>query len=342
MRRRAPEGRRGGRQPVVPQAVKGRIRRIKWLVLLLTLRSTTSRRSCAGTVAPTRRIRQSCSISPRAALLSFSSRSGRRTSIWSRGFSILASTILILTNALAGRLWCGFACPQTVWTDLFLLVERLIEGDRRQRLKNLGAPLDAKRAHADRREAFRLAPDLARYRRHADLLLHRRTGTAATASCAGDVSANALCWIVCLCRHHLRSGRFRARAGLHIHVSVAAPPGRDLGSGSLSRSITGTTAASSARRPRRPPNSACRASRREIASTAIMCVTVCPIGIDIREGPNFACINCGLCVDACDSVMSKLGRPRGLIDYESWNNIERGHRAEPRSLPAGAPEDRRD
>jgi len=58
------------------------------------------------------------------------------------------------------------------------------------------------------------------------------------------------------------------------------------------------------------------------------CVAVCPIGIDIREGPNFACINCGLCVDACDGVMSKLGRPRGLIDYETWNNIERGHRKE--------------
>jgi cytochrome c oxidase accessory protein FixG len=58
------------------------------------------------------------------------------------------------------------------------------------------------------------------------------------------------------------------------------------------------------------------------------CVTVCPVGIDIREGPNFACINCGLCVDACDGVMSKIGRPRGLIDYESWNNIERGHRKE--------------
>ena len=59
-----------------------------------------------------------------------------------------------------------------------------------------------------------------------------------------------------------------------------------------------------------------------------LCVAVCPIGIDIREGPNFACINCGLCVDACDGVMSKLGRPRGLIDYESWKNIERGLRNE--------------
>jgi cytochrome c oxidase accessory protein FixG len=61
-----------------------------------------------------------------------------------------------------------------------------------------------------------------------------------------------------------------------------------------------------------------------------LCVAVCPIGIDIREGPNFACINCGLCVDACDGVMMKLDRPRGLIDYESWRNIERGRRGEPR------------
>ena len=57
---------------------------------------------------------------------------------------------------------------------------------------------------------------------------------------------------------------------------------------------------------------------------------VCPIGIDIREGPNFACINCGLCVDACDNVMAKLARPRGLIDYESWNNIERERKGEAR------------
>ena len=53
---------------------------------------------------------------------------------------ILAAAVLILANALAGRVWCGFACPQTVWTDLFLLVERLIEGDRRDRLKKIGAP----------------------------------------------------------------------------------------------------------------------------------------------------------------------------------------------------------
>ena len=61
-----------------------------------------------------------------------------------------------------------------------------------------------------------------------------------------------------------------------------------------------------------------------------LCVSVCPIGIDIREGPNFACIIGGLCVDACDNVMETLSRPRGLIDYESWNNIERERKGEAR------------
>jgi cytochrome c oxidase accessory protein FixG len=67
------------------------------------------------------------------------------------------------------------------------------------------------------------------------------------------------------------------------------------------------------------------------------CVVVCPIGIDIRNGPNFACINCGLCVDACDGVMAKLNRPRGLIDYESWRNIERGRCGEPPSSRIARP-----
>ena len=96
-------------------------------------------------MAPARRIRRCCSIRQRTAVLSFF------VEIWPQdlylvtGLLVLASSILILANALAGRLWCGFACSQTVWFDLFLFVERLIEGNRRQLSKNLGAPLDAKR-----------------------------------------------------------------------------------------------------------------------------------------------------------------------------------------------------
>src|SRR5581483_11384769 len=132
-------------QPVVPQSVRGPIRRIKWVVVLLTL--------SIYYVTPFLRWDRGPGAPDQAVLLDFAN--GRLyaffVEIWPQdlylvtGLLVLASAILVLTNALAGRLWCGFACPQTVWTDLFLLVERLVEGDRRQRLKNIGAPLTARR-----------------------------------------------------------------------------------------------------------------------------------------------------------------------------------------------------
>ncbi|MGY4284276.1 cytochrome c oxidase accessory protein FixG [Bradyrhizobium sp. LM2.7] len=132
--------------PVVPQAVKGPIRRIKWGILLLTL--------SIYYVTPFIRWDRGPHAPDQAVLLDFAN--GRLyaffAEIWPQdlylvtGLLVVASTVLILTNALAGRLWCGFACPQTVWTDLFLLVERLIEGDRRQRLNNIGAPVTIRRA----------------------------------------------------------------------------------------------------------------------------------------------------------------------------------------------------
>ena len=135
----------GSSTPVVPQSVKGPIRRIKWAVLIVTL--------TIYYLAPFLRWERGIGEPNQAILLDFEH--GRLyaffIAIWPQelyyvtGLLILAATILILTNALAGRLWCGFACPQTVWTDLFMLVERRIEGDRRDRLKKIGAPLTLRR-----------------------------------------------------------------------------------------------------------------------------------------------------------------------------------------------------
>ena len=290
-------------------------------------------------MAPTRRIRR--------VLLDFAN--GRLyfffVEIWPQdlylvtGLLVLASTILILTNALAGRLWCGFACPQTVWTDLFLLVERLIEGDRRQRLKNLGAPLDAKRAmQIVAKHSAWLLISLAT---GGTLIFYFTDAPELLRSFArGDVSANALCWIVVF------AGTTYGLAGFAREqvCTFMCPWPR------LQGAIWDPEAFTVNYRDYRGEQ---RTSAKKAAELRLQgkpagdcvdcdqCVTVCPIGIDIREGPNFACINCGLCVDACDSVMSKLGRPRGLIDYESWDNIERGRRARAARLPAGAPEDHR-
>ena len=131
----------GSSTPVVTQSVKGPIRRIKWAVLIVTL--------TIYYLAPFLRWERGIGEPNQAILLDFEHARlyGFFIEIWPQelyyvtGLLILAATILILTNALAGRLWCGFACPQTVWTDLFMLVERRIEGDRRDRLKKIGAPL---------------------------------------------------------------------------------------------------------------------------------------------------------------------------------------------------------
>src|SRR5664280_420239 len=173
-----------------------------------------------------------------------------------------------------------------------------------------------------------MAGHFVRDRRRARLLFYR-----CPTACSCVPARRGFCLCVGLdhdfCRHDLRPGRLRPRPGLHLHVPMAAASGRDLGSGSLHRQLS--------RLSREQRTSAKKAielrSRGEPAGDCVacnMCVNVCPIGIDIREGPNFACINCGLCVDACDNVMTSLSRPRGLIDYESWNNIERERKGEAR------------
>ncbi|WP_298871377.1 cytochrome c oxidase accessory protein CcoG [uncultured Bradyrhizobium sp.] len=312
--------------PVVPQAVRGPIRRLKWVILLLTL--------SIYYVTPFLRWDRGPHAPHQAVLLDFAN--GRLyaffVEIWPQdlylvtGLLVLASTILILTNALAGRLWCGFACPQTVWTDLFLLVERLIEGDRRQRLKNIGAPLTVKRAAQIVAKHFGwLVISLATggtlifYFTDAPDLLRGIV--------SGDVSANALTWMAVF------AGTTYGLAGFaREQVCTFMCPWPRL-QGAIWDPEAYTVNYRDYRGEQR--TSAKKAAelrlRGERAGDCVdcgQCVAVCPIGIDIREGPNFACINCGLCVDACDAVMTKLGRTRGLIDYESWENIERGRRNE--------------
>ncbi|NPU11633.1 cytochrome c oxidase accessory protein CcoG [Bradyrhizobium sp. 83002] len=314
--------------PVVPQGVKGPIRRLKWLILVLTLG--------VYYITPFLRWDRGPNAPEQAVLLDFAH--GRLylgpAEIWPQDLylitaaMLLATFVLVLVNALAGRLWCGFACPQTVWTDLFLLVERLVEGDRRQRLKNIGAPLTAKRiAQIVTKHAlwimialgtggtlifyFTDAPELVRD------VLH------------GEMSATALTWTLVF------AGTTYGLAGFAREqvCTFMCPWPR------LQGAIWDPEAFTVNYRDYRGE---VRMSAKKAAEARALgepagdcvdcgaCVAVCPIGIDIRQGPNFACINCGLCVDACDSVMAKLDRPRGLIDYESWRNIERGRAAEPR------------
>ncbi len=314
--------------PVVPQSVKGRIRRIKWAMLLITLGIYY--------IAPFLRWDRGPNAPDQAILLDFAG--GKLYAffieIWPQdlylitGLLVLASAILILANAVAGRVWCGFACPQTVWTDLFLLVERLIEGDRRQRLKNRGAPLTVRRiGQIGAKHAAWLAISLMTggvlvfYFTDAPTLLH--------ALARGEASLTAWAWIT------IFAGTTYSLAGFAREqvCTFMCPWPRLQGAIWDPEAFTVNYRDYRGERRMSAKKAAELRGRGEEAGDCVdcgQCVAVCPIGIDIREGPNFACINCGLCVDACDSVMAKLQRPRGLIDYEAWTNIERGRRNEPR------------
>lgn len=145
---------------VVPQSVRGRFRWLKWLALTLCL--------AIYWLLPFLRWNRGVGVPSQAVLLNVEK--GRlyafSIEIWPQefyyvtGLLILASLVLILLNALAGRVWWGFLCPQTVWTDLFMAVERGIEGDRCERLRKLGPDVPAPRGR-DRAEARDLACDRA-------------------------------------------------------------------------------------------------------------------------------------------------------------------------------------
>ena len=314
--------------PVVPQSVRGRYRRNKWAMLALCLTvyyTLPFLRWARGPGAPNQ-----------AVLLDFEH--GRLyaffVEIWPQelyyitGLLILAATTLILVNALAGRLWCGFACPQTIWTDLFLLVERWIEGDRRERLKKLGAPLTPRRiAEIAAKHTVWIAISVATggalvfYFTDAPTLLHQFQH--------GEATLFVWVWVA------IFAGITYGLAGFaREQVCTFMCPWPRL-QGAIwdpeaftvnYRDYRGEERMSA----KKAADVRARGGKAGDCVDCNQCVTVCPIGIDIRQGPNFACINCGLCVDACDAVMAKLDRPRGLIDYESWRNIERGRRGDAR------------
>jgi len=310
-------------EKVVPQSVTGRYRRLKWIALIVCL--------AVYYVLPFIRWSRGPDQPDQAVLLDFDR--GRLyfffIEIWPQevyyltGLLILATLVLIWLNAVAGRVWCGYFCPQTVWTDLFLLVERWVEGDRRERLKKQGAPLTPRRiVEIGIKHAIWLVISMATG--GALVLYFADAPTLLVNLLTGQASALAYAWAAILtCTTYTLAGFAREQVCTwmcpwpRLQGAIWDPEALIVNYRDYRGEPRGSAKKAAELRSRGEPAGDC--------VDCMQCVNVCPIGIDIREGPNVACINCGLCVDACDSVMEKLDRPRGLIDYEAWANIERGH-----------------
>lgn len=313
---------------VVPQSVSGRYRRIKWRLLALCLvvyYGLPFLRWDRGPGRPDQAILFDLA-DVRLHLLGLEI--GPQEFYYLTGGLVLATLVLVLMNALAGRVWCGFFCPQTVWTDLFLVVERRIEGDRRDRLRRADAPLTLRRSGeialkhglwlliaAATGGAFVLyfadAPTLVE-----DVFTGRASSLAYGMVAALTLTTYGLAGFgrekVCtyMCPWPRLQGAIWDAEALTVNYRDYRGEERMSAKKAMAARALGVPAGD--------------------CVDCLACVAVCPMGIDIREGPNIACINCGLCVDACDTTMGKLGRERGLIDYETWTNIERGRSGEAR------------
>lgn len=299
------------RRKIFPKRASGSYRRFKWLVMAVTLGIyylTPWLRWDRGPHAPDQAVL--VDLANRRFYFFF-------IEIWPQEFFLVAGLLvmaglgLFLVTSTVGRAWCGYTCPQTVWVDLFLVVERAVEGDRNARIKLDEAPWSARKLGLRLTKhaiwiAIAVATGGAWIFYFADaptLLVDLFTGHAApvayttvailtaTTYTFGGLMREQVCTYMC------PWPRIQAAMLDEHSLTVTYNDWR------------GEPRSRHAKRAQAQGNSTgdcvdCNA-----------CVVVCPMGIDIRDGQQLECITCALCIDACDGVMDKLGRERGLISY---------------------------
>ncbi|MBK5946077.1 cytochrome c oxidase accessory protein CcoG [Rhodobacter veldkampii DSM 11550] len=300
------------REPIFPRRVSGRFRNLKWIILAITLGIYY--------ILPWARWDRGPGMPDQAVLLDLG---GRRffffsIEIWPHefyfvaGLLIMAGLGLFLFTSALGRVWCGYTCPQTVWTDLFMLVERWVEGDRNNRLRlwRQGWTLQKIRLRLVKWTLWLLialgtggawvfyfadAPTLLK-----DLLTGQALPvayitvavlTATTFAFAGFAREQ-------ICVYACPWPRIQAAMMDEDTITIAYREWRGEPRGKLLKG-------------EQSPD----ATHQGDCIDCMACVNVCPMGIDIRDGQQLECITCALCIDACDEVMDKIGKPRGLIDY---------------------------
>jgi cytochrome c oxidase accessory protein FixG len=242
------------------------------------------------------------------------------------GLLILGAVALFLVTSLVGRAWCGFACPQTVWTDLFMLVERYLEGDRNERMRRDAAPLSLDKAW---RKVAKHAAWLfiAFWTGGAWIMYYVDAPTVTREFWTGTVSPEVYFFTF------LFTGTTYALAGwAREQVCTYMCPWPRFQSAMLDEQTFVVTYEAWRGEPRGH-------GKRNVSGAKPLgdcidcraCVNVCPTGIDIRDGVQLECISCGLCIDACNSVMQKSGGKPWLI---TWDTLARQNaRKERRSLP---------
>lgn len=245
---------------------------------------------------------------------------------WPQDFPLLAWLMIIAAFGLfaitnfAGRVWCGYTCPQTVWTAIYMWVEQITEGDRNNRIK-----LD--------KQPSSLGKFIKKFFKHSMWFgFAFLTGftfiayfTPAKTMLVEFFTASDALWVYAwvlffTLATYLNAGYLREQVCMYM-----CPYARF--QSAMFDSDTMVVSYDEARgepRGSRKKAEDYRAQGKGDCIDCELCVQVCPTGIDIREGLQYQCITCALCIDACDSVMDKMGYPRGLVRYTTKTNLAGG------------------
>jgi len=310
------------REPIYPKLAHGKFRTVKWFVMAVTLGIYY--------LVPFLRWDRGPDAPDQAVLVDFA---GRRfyfffIEIWPQevyyitGLLIMAALALFLATALFGRVWCGYACPQTVWTDLFIWVERAFEGDRNARIKLDRAPMSFDKAWRKvGKHIVWLLIALATggawilyFHDAYDVIGNFFTGQA-------EPSSYLFAGILTFTTYTL-AGTMREQ------VCTYMCPWPRIQAAMTDRDALNVTYRVDRGEPRGPHKKNESWEGRGDCIDCKQCVAVCPMGIDIRDGAQLECIQCALCIDACDDIMKKVDRPTGLITYETDDNIDRFQKGE--------------
>jgi cytochrome c oxidase accessory protein FixG len=320
----APKGLYEKRKAVFPKQIDGRFRRIKWVVMAFALAvywGTPWIRWNRGPYAPNQ-----------AVLIDLAHRRFYMfgIEIWPHefyyvaGLLIMAGIGLFLMTSAVGRAWCGYACPQTVWTDLFQHVERFLDGDRNAQIRLDRAPWTLGKLWRRLRKwtvwlaiSFMTGGAWIFYFADAPTLQHAFwTGAAPTVAYATTFVLTMTTFVL---------GGF-----MREQVCIYMCPWPRIQTAMLDEKSLIVTYKHWRGEPRAR---GLKKAEEEGLKTGdcidcMQCVQVCPTGIDIREGPQIGCITCALCIDACDRVMGQVGKPRGLIDYATELDCQKEMRGE--------------
>ncbi|WP_237072839.1 cytochrome c oxidase accessory protein CcoG [Pseudaestuariivita rosea] len=304
------------REPIFPRRVSGRFRNLKWVIMAVTLGIYY--------LTPWIRWDRGPNLPDQAVLVDLANRRFFffMIEIWPHEFYFIAGLLImaglglfLFTSAL-GRVWCGYTCPQTVWTDLFILVERWIEGDRNARVRLWRAKWDF------RKWRLRITKFIVW------ILIAVATGGAWVFYFAD--APTLLVDLFTLNAHPvayttvaiLTATTFVFGGLMREQVCIYMCPWPRIQAAMMDEETITVGYREWRGEPRGKHRKADGAEELGDCIDCMACVNVCPMGIDIRDGQQLECITCALCIDACDDVMERIGKPRGLIDYLSLADEE--------------------